>query len=96
MNIKDLIDHLENDCPKKRYCSACKYLFDSFEELKDHLKLGCMSILIECDLCNQKYTRIEWQNDSVHACHHKIKSEVSKAKDLLNRDDLVAEITLLK
>lgn len=80
MSLGDLHLHLETDCPKRRHCFSCNTLFDSFDEFKDHFKLSCNSILIECDLCNQKYTRVDWQNDQVHACIHEIRSEVSKAQ----------------
>ena len=68
MNIVDLDDHVNSNCPRSRYCNKCSQLFDSIAALEKHYKLECPHVEIQCSDCNKVFPRDLFRRSS-HPCY---------------------------
>ena len=73
----ELIDMIENilalEIKARDTYKKDMELFETEKDLHRHLKTECKSILIQCDTCLNKLTRLDMHDEEVHSCSKQLK-----------------------
>ena len=83
-----MIEHMKKDCPKRqKFCPLCRKEFCDYAATRDHLRVECPLVEINCDTCDKPMKR---QDFAKHICYLKLTNfkEVIEVKDEVRMEAL--------
>ena len=69
MTLFELASHLKTDCKLLRYCHDCDQIFETVDDLRQHLEYACPSVEINCPKCEDAFLRNTIFKDENHQCN---------------------------